>query len=87
MKSLQLERVDAHLRWMQYGRFAIKALEAMPVKRTTFNDIRSMNRHELRTYIRTHQEACDKVRQRKYSPDDAKVASKVVYAQNRLILM
>jgi len=87
MKSLKLERIDAQLRWMKYARIAIKALESMPVKATTFNDIRSMNRYELRTYIRTHQEACNNVKRRRYSPDDAKIASKVVYAQNRLILM
>ena len=83
------ERIDNQLRWMSYARKAVQCLRHMPKKRIdkNFNDIRAMKRHELRNYIYNHQTACNKVKSRRYTPDDAFIASKVVYAQNRLILI
>jgi len=85
----QVERINAQLRWLQYSKIAVEVLKEMPKKLIVknFNDIRIMKRYELRDYIRSHQRACEKIKNRKYTPQDAYIASKVVYAQNRLILM
>ena len=83
------KRIDDQLRWLSWSRIAIDMLEVVPKKDIdkNFNDIRAMKRHELRNYIYNHQTACNKVKSRRYTPDDAFIASKVVYAQNRLILI
>jgi len=85
---LRTKRIDDQLRWLIYARIAVQGLRYMPKRiEKNFNDIRAMHRHELRRFIHEHQTECDRVRKRKYTPDDAFIASKVVYAQNRLVLM
>ena len=85
----QVERIENQLRWLHYSKIAVKMLESMPkqVIVKNFDDIRIMKRHELRNFIRNNQRACERIKKRRYTPMDAYVASKVVYAQNRLILM
>ena len=85
----QVKRIEDQLRWLSYSKIAVEMLEDMPKKQIVknFDDIRVMERHELRQYIRNHQRACEKIKSRRYTPMDAYIASKVVYAQNRLILM
>jgi hypothetical protein len=87
--SAQLERIESQLRWLHYSRLAVKMLKVMPKQEIVknFDDIRIMKRYELREFIRNNQRACEKIKSRRYTPMDAYIASKVVYAQNRLILM
>ena len=88
-----LERVEAQIRWMRLARNAIKALEYMPPRQNVlikdFNDVRVMKRHELKEFIRSKQNkrACKKIKSMRYTPMDAYLASKVVYARNRLSIM
>ena len=85
----QIERIENQLRWLHYSKIAVEMLKSMPKQEIVknFDDIRVMKRYELREFIRNNQKTCDKVKKKRYTPMDAYVASKVVYAQNRLILM
>ena len=52
-----------------------------------FDDIRIMNRYELKSYIKKNRSIQVKIMSRNYSESDRIVSSKVIYAKNRLRLM
>lgn len=54
-----------------------------------FDDIRSMTRQELLTFIRTKEtkDACKSVYHNKYTPNECLIASRSLYAQNRVRLL
>jgi len=52
-----------------------------------FDDIRIMNRYELKSYIKQNRSIQVKIMSRNYSESDRMVSSKVIYAKNRLRLM
>ena len=52
-----------------------------------FDDIRIMNRYELKSYIKQNRSIQVKIMSRNYSESDRIVSSKVIYAKNRLRLM
>ena len=52
-----------------------------------FDEIRLMDKYELKSYIRDNRGIQIKIMSRKYSEDDRIVSSKVIYAKNRLRLM
>jgi|TARA_R110000824_G_scaffold17372_6_gene70677 hypothetical protein len=85
----QIKRIESQLRWTMYAHIAVTMLKAMPTRKIiskNFDDIRAMQRHELMNYIHNNRKPCDRIKSKKYSPQDAYIASKVVYAQNRLVL-
>ena len=52
-----------------------------------FDDIRLMNKYELKSYIKRNRSIQVKIISRNYSEDDRLISSKVIYAKNRLRLM
>ena len=52
-----------------------------------FDQIRLMNRYELKSYIKQNRSIQVKIMSRNYSESDRMVSSKVIYAKNRLRLM
>ncbi|MBU46202.1 MAG: hypothetical protein CMD28_02125 [Flavobacteriales bacterium] len=52
-----------------------------------FDEIRIMNRYELKSYIKKNRSIQVKIMSRNYSESDRIVSSKVIYAKNRLRLM
>lgn len=52
-----------------------------------FDDIRLMNKYELKSYIKKNRSIQVKIISRNYSEDDRLISSKVIYAKNRLRLM
>jgi hypothetical protein len=52
-----------------------------------FDDIRLMNKYELKSYIKRNRSIQVKIMSRNYSESDRMVSSKVIYAKNRLRLM
>ena len=52
-----------------------------------FDEIRIMNRYELKSYIKKNRSIQVKIMSRNYSESDRMVSSKVIYAKNRLRLM
>ena len=52
-----------------------------------FDDIRLMNKHELRSFIRENRGIQMKIMSGKYTESERIVSSQVIYAKNRLRLM
>lgn len=52
-----------------------------------FDDIRLMNKYELKSYIKRNRSIQVKIMSRNYSENDRLISSKVIYAKNRLRLM
>ena len=52
-----------------------------------FDEIRLMNRYELKSYIREHRSIQKVIMKGRYSEEDRLLSSKVIYAKNRLRLM
>lgn len=52
-----------------------------------FDEIRIMNKYELKSYIREHRSIQKVIMKGRYSEEDRLLSSKVIYAKNRLRLM
>ena len=56
-------------------------------KENRFDEIRLMNRYELKSYIRENRSIQKIIMKGRYSEDERILSSKVIYAKNRLRLM
>jgi hypothetical protein len=52
-----------------------------------FNDIREMNKYELKSFIRSHRGVNVSIMSGDYSDEQRLLSSKVLYAKNRLRLL
>ena len=52
-----------------------------------FDEIRIMNKYELKSYIRENRSIQKVIMRGKYNEDERMLSSKVIYAKNRLRLM
>ena len=52
-----------------------------------FDEIRIMNRYELKSFIRENRSIQKVIMRGKYNEDERMLSSKVIYAKNRLRLM